>query len=386
MQVDDPRGDDTFDRELRQALAGRGEATPGAHLDAELAAAWMDQRLDAATAQSIDAHLAACADCQTLIATLARLMPDAPATAGAGWWRRLRAGWLIPATVAAAAGLVIWVALPQPRVPASPPAESLQASANRAPAANQPDVPPGGSATGAAPQTATRPVARSEADFDRLPKGKDTAPASAAAPMLAPVVPVPAPPASSPAAPPAERRDQIADAPADARPNVEAKSEAPEKAAVAADASTARQNISPEQSRSFNESTAAARRGALAAVRQNDPVVWVASDGAARWRPAGAQIEFAPRADAGFIPASLPVAAETLANASAPGGTVCWIVGRGGIVVVTADGVRFTRTAAPTPANLVSVAATDARTAIVTAEDGRRFRTADQGATWTAVP
>jgi hypothetical protein len=124
----------------------------------------------------------------------------------------------------------------------------------------------------------------------------------------------------------------------------------------------------------------------LAALRQTGPARWVAADGAARWRRVGAQIEFAPRSEARFVVASLPVSGDTLADASAPGGTVCWIVGRAGTVLVTTDGMRFMRTAAPTPGHLVSITATDARTAVVTAEDGRRFRTTDQGAHWTALP
>jgi hypothetical protein len=61
-------------------------------------------------------------------------------------------------------------------------------------------------------------------------------------------------------------------------------------------------------------------------------------------------------------------------------------VGRGGTVLVSTDGVRFVRVAAPAETNLVGVAAADARSATVTAADGRRFRTADAGQTWSTVP
>ena len=71
--MDESRRNDVFDRELKRALAAGGGAAPGAHVDAELAAAWMDRRLDAAEARSVEAHLADCPDCQTLMATLARL-------------------------------------------------------------------------------------------------------------------------------------------------------------------------------------------------------------------------------------------------------------------------------------------------------------------------
>ena len=58
-------------------------------------------------------------------------------------------------------------------------------------------------------------------------------------------------------------------------------------------------------------------------------------------------------------------------------------VGRAGAVLTTTDGLRFARVNPPAAIDLVSVAATDARSATVTAIDGRRFHTADQGATWT---
>ena len=52
---------------------------------------------------------------------------------------------------------------------------------------------------------------------------------------------------------------------------------------------------------------------------------------------------------------------------------------------MTTDGLRFTRVNPPAATDLVSVAATDARSATVTAADGRRFRTADQGANLDAL-
>jgi photosystem II stability/assembly factor-like uncharacterized protein len=74
-----------------------------------------------------------------------------------------------------------------------------------------------------------------------------------------------------------------------------------------------------------------------------------------------------------------------LTAGSAPAATVCWLVGRGGIVLLTTDAATWSRVKSPADADLVSVEATDARTAVVGAADGRAFRTSDAGVSWTPV-
>ncbi len=71
-----------------------------------------------------------------------------------------------------------------------------------------------------------------------------------------------------------------------------------------------------------------------------------------------------------------------LTAGAAPSATVCWLVGRGGVVLLATDGRTFARVAAPAPVDLVSVEAADAVTATLTAVDGRRFRTVDGGRNW----
>jgi photosystem II stability/assembly factor-like uncharacterized protein len=61
---------------------------------------------------------------------------------------------------------------------------------------------------------------------------------------------------------------------------------------------------------------------------------------------------------------------------------VCWLVGRAGTVLLSTDGRSWQRLAFPEAVNLVSVTATDTKTATVTASDGRRFSTTDGGVTW----
>ena len=70
---------------------------------------------------------------------------------------------------------------------------------------------------------------------------------------------------------------------------------------------------------------------------------------------------------------------------SSPTPLVAWLVGRGGLVIVTIDGRTWRRIAFPEPADLISVLAIDARTATVTTADRRSFTTSDGGASWTPV-
>jgi hypothetical protein len=373
--VDEPRPNDAFDRALRRTLAASGASASGSHVDAELAAAWMERRLDTAAARSVETHLAGCADCQALFATLARIEAEDTAAPGAlAWWRRVRTGWLVPATVAAAAALVIWVAVPQQRSanvsePPSQPRAQSQAAQSSAP----PAPAPAAEAEPAADTRSTR--SRSE------PQAKTAAP-------------VAAPPATSEL----ERRDRLADA--SAASSIESKKEsivvagetppvdaqsmrraavagAASAAAPAAPAAERQEAAAPSRDRLLRENAqfAAGLRGSALTI--------VAADGAARWRRTGTRVEFAPRADAGFTAAVLPVSADAIVAGASPGGTACWFVGNDGLVLVTSDGLRFARVPAPAATALVGVTAIDARSATVTAADGRRFRTGDAGATWT---
>ena len=76
----------------------------------------------------------------------------------------------------------------------------------------------------------------------------------------------------------------------------------------------------------------------------------------------------------------------TLTTGSAAARDVCWIVGAGGVVLLSTDGTTWQRRPFPEPVNLTAVRAVDARTAIVTTEDGRQFSSADGGATWSKIP
>jgi len=112
------------------------------------------------------------------------------------------------------------------------------------------------------------------------------------------------------------------------------------------------------------------------------PVRVVSPDGLTEWQfgPEGA-IRRSTDSGRTWHPQPPGASGEILA-ASAVSATVCWAVGRAGLVIVTADGERWQSRPAPEVIDLVRVLATDARSATVTAADGRRFATADGGATW----
>jgi photosystem II stability/assembly factor-like uncharacterized protein len=107
-------------------------------------------------------------------------------------------------------------------------------------------------------------------------------------------------------------------------------------------------------------------------------------DSQIRWRiRGGRQVERTTNGGSQWQPATLPSAGALTAGMS-PSSSVCWIVGGGGAVYVTADGLRFVRVNFPEVIDLVSVSATDDRHATVMSADGRSFATTNQGMTWSS--
>jgi photosystem II stability/assembly factor-like uncharacterized protein len=75
---------------------------------------------------------------------------------------------------------------------------------------------------------------------------------------------------------------------------------------------------------------------------------------------------------------------ELLAG-SAPAAGVCWLVGRGGVVLRTINaGGTWEPAASPVSQDLVSVTASSALEATVQTAGGQRFATADGGRTWVS--
>ena len=75
---------------------------------------------------------------------------------------------------------------------------------------------------------------------------------------------------------------------------------------------------------------------------------------------------------------------EAITAGTSPAGSICWLVGANGLVLVSVDGVTFARVPLPEAIMLTTITATDSQNATVTAADGRRFRTDDAGRSWRA--
>ena len=79
------------------------------------------------------------------------------------------------------------------------------------------------------------------------------------------------------------------------------------------------------------------------------------------------------------------VIADLMAGHS-PSAPICWVVGRDSTVLRSTDGRNWSQVNIPEVADLVGVEAVDATTAVVSASDGRKFRTTSGGQTWIKEP
>lgn len=389
-----PQRDEAVERMIRRALRDVRQRGSGVCPDPETLAAFVEQRLSDNERLTLESHLASCAACQHVLAVVA-LDDEAakPAIADAGrrpvrWvWR-----WLAPAA-AVATMAVVYVAVRSGSVDqATAPASSPHVMAQKS------DVgggQPANEAAGAADALAAareekaerlavvpvqEPSRRSGAEAPPAAEAATKAAAESARPAAAPPVPprpagrmaaAPAPPGVAGAAPGAVTAERQTMAAADEAPRTQAViagRAAPPAAAVTAVVSE----------KATGDRMAAARTALTAAT----PAL-VASPGAESvWR-IGEGGFLARSTDAGktWQPQRTGVTADlTAGHALSP--SVCWIVGKAGIVLLTTDGEAWVSRPLPEPVDLTAVEAVDTLTATVTAADGRRFVTTDGGITW----
>ena len=331
--------DRSIDQLLRQSRPPAAK-TAALCLEPETIAAWLDGTLSAKDRTAAETHAASCDRCQAIVAAT---MLSAPPSVKETSLRAPFIRWMAPLALATAA-LLAWmiVAPPSRQVPAAPLTES-------APAARF-EPPPEPSA--AVPATTEQP--KVDANLKAKERLRDERAAAAAAPPPA-VAPTAAPPPPAPSTlAQLEKRADLAKANADtaARPKLEAAQEKPEQAMRETAA------ISP-------------------------PVLTIASpDPAVRWRVTSpGRVEHT--IDGGVTWTPQDVGDVVIIRAGRSVSTdVAWLVGHDGVVLVTSDGRTWQRRNIGEAIALVDVVPTDARSATVTAADGRKFTTRDGGATW----
>ena len=382
----DRRREAAIDRLLRAALQP-GEGTGAADCpDPGHVAALFEGTLEPGERRILEAHVAECERCQETLATIARMTPTMPA-AVAGWqsWWTSGMRWLVPAATTVVIAIAVYVALRPPLMEparqAPPPIEGKQ-RATGAPAPSTSESP---TAQAANEARANAPAARPgpEVAPSGPPASRDD---SAAGRRQGFATPTPTEPQDAlveretlakgveelPATPPAE-------GPVAAAPEPE-KAETPVQQA-AAPALEAVGMERDEADAMRRETKARSHLGAavITIVEARSP------DGASVWRVerAGA-ISYSTDGGRRWAHAASGLSAEVLA-ASSPSADVCWAAGRDGSVSLTVGGGRWERRPFPERVDLVGIVARSAHSATVTTRDGRRFATADGGATWTLV-
>jgi Putative zinc-finger len=345
--------DRTLEQALKQELGAAGTPDRDACVDAETLGAWADGGLDGAQMAAVELHVSSCARCQAIAGATARSAPLPAGTEAAGTFFLWR-WWLAP-LVASAAAVTLWVVVPgQRNVAVPPPSVPAPAAATDAFKQSQPKDQAANDASAAKPaepgdapaaraQRATPPqqarADRREQGFSDKKEESQSAKKDAGAPKLAQEKPVTAEAApAAPAAPP---------------PSPPASASAP-----------------------------ALRDLQKSARVQAAPVEIVSTDPSRRWRIVDGAIERSEDGGASWAVAIRPPAGDSITGGTAPARSICWLIGSSGLVMVTSDGITFARVPLPERVDLTAVTATDARTAIVTTADGRRFRTDDAGRTW----
>ena len=472
--------DASLDRLLRRTLRAGGTAAAGGCLDPESFAAWADGTLGGGALQSAEAHVAGCARCQMILASLTRLetleppaidqaaetVTDAlvqpPRQPAPSWWRAPTLRWLVPLTGLATA-VAIWVAVPrtgtpqraervteadsvsagtppfagpaqerqspepaaagaiQPAAPA-PRSPARSESASQVPAVPLVEPPAGGASSRLAAEAigavtprppaptadgATAAKAQAAAEVPAAPSTPSVSQAAASrsaaqtaassATASAPSV-VPSAAASSAAEPivPLPRSVDRADTSAPPPPN------AGDAATVTGDAAFRTQTGAPANGANTAAGGGSGRAGGVVGGvaagivgglagaggrggRAGDGAIVSTPDAQVRWRVSAAAAERST--DGGRTWQRLafsgnPELLRNIVTGSCPTPDVCWFAGRTGTVLVAADGRTVRAIEFPDVSNLTAVAAVNGLEAIVTASDGRRFRTDDGGRTW----
>ncbi len=431
-------------RTLRATFKPAGAECPEAHLSA----AYAERALSASEAARWEEHFSACARCQEVLAVFARSeeafaaerelrvaaaasIPAAAVAAPARSepaqevapkpWRLLDWRWLVPA-VAAAAAVAVWIAV-RPVPPRSTGIEITRNDKAISPASTPAQITPSApapSSEAAVPKKEKTVGAKSHVDRlltksvggAGLTARDERAKSPERAAKLAAATPATPPPAAQP-----EEGRAAAESLARAEEaNRVARNEPKQKPAQVQDklagvsgqvqsmnelAVTTGAAKNADDQKKTPSAAAGSAQGALTYKRQREGtppiayqqvapgprIVLVATqDRSVMWRVGAAGlIEHSSDGGLTWQAQASNVDAELLAG-SAPTEKICWVVGRAGTILRTTDGEHWEKIAPPAPLDYVGVTASDALRAVVIAEGGKRFRTADGGRAWESAP
>ena len=333
------------DRKLEQALKhelrAAGAPDRDACADAETLGAWADGGLEVAHMAAVELHVSTCARCQAIVGATARSAPLAAGTEEDGPFFSWR-WWLAP-LAATAAAVTLWMVMPQQRdIAVAPPAVAAPATETFAQRQSQDQAP--------LDPSLAKPAEARGAPADRAQR------------------------ANTPQKAGEDRRER-------------AFSEKKEEGLAAKKEKDAAKLLQESNAIAAAAPAAAAPSAPAAAELQKSvrlalaPIEIGSPDRSSRWRIVNGAIERSEDGGASWT-AIRPLTGESITGGTAPARSICWLIGSNGLVMVTADGITFARVPLPERVDLTAVTATDARTAIVTTADGRRFRTDDSGRNW----
>jgi hypothetical protein len=364
--------DQSTEQLLRQSLRTlQHDGVTESCLDAETLAAWTDGALSDAALEAAQLHVADCPRCQDLAGALARINSTAPQTESVRASRRWIAWltWLVP--LAAAAALLLFVVLPGNNVRTTLVPQERKAQDDKV-AELRP--PPPGSPEARVQPFRTTPAARQRRDAPQQPAAESETRSKPESSAAAEQVQGAAAGEKEKAANDARKAATNSATGRLEIDNLKKTAESPAgRAAPAAPAAEAAPAATPE------------RRLARSGVREADASTTeiLSPDPAVRWRILGSAVQHSINGGVTWEAAPIGVAAEPTAGA-APSAMVCWLVGRGGVVLLTTDGRTWRRVPFPEMTDLSSVRATDAGALVVSVStaDGRTFVTIDGGVTW----
>jgi hypothetical protein len=406
--------DATMDGLIRRSLAHSRAATPECP-DSEILAAYYERSLDSKETTRFETHLSECSRCREQLATLVRSEEKPSTIVGSTWFW----DWRILAPAAAALLiLTVWgVRRPsltpagshnsnQPLVAMSRPAEvpERQSSADSSPTA--PALAPEPKSAAPEPLDRAIPKAKTESETENQqvsrqsqeqtfrnspggaglsPSAKDSANAANAVAQLKKEAPgeAAAPATSSSPAAPAPMSALAAPKTSAALQNqrVASTESTTDDKAKSLEAFRAKP---PEPQPNALGGVLAGSLAQLSAQHSGSTIIQT-PDPKILWRIAGGN--FVERTEDGGASWHGQVADSDaqLTAGSAPTNKVCWLVGKSGMIVVTKDATHWKKLPPPVPADFVSVDAKSNSSAIVTAADGQKFSTENEGKKWVPV-